>query len=57
VVWALDVTKAPDRCGRCDPTLEWRGGGDVTQAQMTSDYEQARARLLRKRKFRGDVVA
>jgi fatty acid desaturase len=24
---------------------------------MTSDYEQARARLLRKRKFRGDVVA
>jgi hypothetical protein len=29
----------------------------MTQAQMTSDYEQARARLLRKRKFRGDVVA
>ena len=24
---------------------------------MTSDYEQARARVLRKRKFRGDVVA
>ncbi|HSK56435.1 MAG TPA: 2TM domain-containing protein [Jiangellales bacterium] len=23
---------------------------------MTSDYEQARARVLRKRKFRGDVV-
>ena len=23
----------------------------------TSDYEQARARLVRKRKFRGDVVA
>ena len=29
----------------------------MTQAQMTSDYEQARARLLRKRKFRGDLVA
>ncbi|SES43016.1 2TM domain-containing protein [Pedococcus cremeus] len=29
----------------------------MAQAQMTSDYEQARARLLRKRKFRGDVVA
>lgn len=25
--------------------------------QMTSEYEQARARALRKRKFRGDVVA
>lgn len=25
--------------------------------QTTSDYEQARARLLRKRKFRGDLVA
>ena len=24
---------------------------------MTSDYEQARARVVRKRKFRGDVVA
>ena len=24
---------------------------------LTSDYEQARARLLRKRKFRGDVLA
>lgn len=24
---------------------------------MSSDYEQARARVLRKRKFRGDVVA
>ena len=29
----------------------------MAQAQMTSDYERARARLLRKRKFRGDVVA
>lgn len=29
----------------------------MTQAQMTSAYEQARARLLRKRKFRGDMVA
>jgi hypothetical protein len=29
----------------------------MTQAQVTSDYEQARARLLRKRKFRGDLVA
>lgn len=29
----------------------------MTQMQTTSDYEQARARLLRKRKFRGDVVA
>ena len=29
----------------------------MTQAQTTSDYEQARARMLRKRKFRGDVVA
>jgi fatty acid desaturase len=26
-------------------------------AQATSDYEAARARLVRKRKFRGDVVA
>jgi hypothetical protein len=25
--------------------------------QTTSDYEQARARVLRKRKFRGDLVA
>lgn len=25
--------------------------------QTTSDYEQARARVLRKRKFRGDVLA
>ncbi|HEX6876887.1 MAG TPA: 2TM domain-containing protein [Nocardioidaceae bacterium] len=25
--------------------------------QTTSDYEQARARLVRKRKFRGDLVA
>jgi 2TM domain len=24
---------------------------------MTSDYEQARARVIRRRKFRGDVVA
>lgn len=29
----------------------------MTQTQMTSDYEQARARLQRKRKFRGDLVA
>ena len=29
----------------------------MTQTQLTSNYEQARARLLRKRKFRGDVVA
>jgi hypothetical protein len=32
-----------------------RGGDDMTQT--TSDYEQARARVLRKRKFRGDVMA
>ena len=29
----------------------------MTGTQMTSNYEQARARLLRKRKFRGDLVA
>jgi fatty acid desaturase len=29
----------------------------MTQPQAPSDYEQARARLLRKRKFRGDLVA
>jgi hypothetical protein len=29
----------------------------MTEKQMTSDYEQARSRLLRKRKFRGDLVA
>jgi hypothetical protein len=29
----------------------------MAQGPVTSDYEQARARLLRKRKFRGDVAA
>ena len=29
----------------------------MTEKQLTSDYEQARARLVRKRKFRGDLVA
>ena len=29
----------------------------MTQTQTTSDYEEARTRLLRKRKFRGDLVA
>ncbi len=29
----------------------------MTETQTTSDYEEARTRLLRKRKFRGDLVA
>jgi hypothetical protein len=37
-----------EKCGA------FEGGDDMTQT--TSEYEQARTRALRKRKFRGDVV-